>query len=170
MTEALVDDSGYPRQDLDVYQVRHARHKIICKQLRLVCFWSVLFVFPYESHGVLPAELHWKFKFFTLREVWMEFGKRHPKHFKQMSIQVFRDVTLCCLANNCYCFEGSWHCHVQRSSLPEALKTNVTCLQDVRYHLTSGTALHSGPESWITPLWKHHDLYLVVAAQNIQMF
>jgi len=30
MTEALVDDSGYPRQDLDVYQVRHARHKIIC--------------------------------------------------------------------------------------------------------------------------------------------
>lgn len=30
MTEALVDDGGYPRQDLDVYQVRHARHKIIC--------------------------------------------------------------------------------------------------------------------------------------------
>lgn len=38
MTEALVDDGGYPRQDLDVYQVRHARHKIICKELHLVCF------------------------------------------------------------------------------------------------------------------------------------
>jgi hypothetical protein len=36
MTEALVDDSGYPRQDVDVYQVRDARHKIICK-------WHVLF-------------------------------------------------------------------------------------------------------------------------------
>jgi hypothetical protein len=30
MTEALVDDSGYPRQDLDVYQVRNSRHTIIC--------------------------------------------------------------------------------------------------------------------------------------------
>ncbi|KDR07730.1 26S proteasome non-ATPase regulatory subunit 9 [Zootermopsis nevadensis] len=30
MTEALVDDCGYPRQDIDVYQVRDARHKIIC--------------------------------------------------------------------------------------------------------------------------------------------
>ncbi|PSN47597.1 26S proteasome non-ATPase regulatory subunit 9 [Blattella germanica] len=29
MTESLVDNGGYPRQDLDVYQVRHARHKII---------------------------------------------------------------------------------------------------------------------------------------------
>lgn len=38
MTEALVDGSGYPRQDLDVYQVRHARHKIICKQCQLLCF------------------------------------------------------------------------------------------------------------------------------------
>ncbi|KAJ9579558.1 hypothetical protein L9F63_004743 [Diploptera punctata] len=30
MTEPLVDANGYPRQDLDVYQVRHARHQIIC--------------------------------------------------------------------------------------------------------------------------------------------
>jgi hypothetical protein len=37
LTEALVDDSGYPRQDLDVYQVRHARHRIICKLQHLVC-------------------------------------------------------------------------------------------------------------------------------------
>nr|CAD7576342.1 unnamed protein product [Timema californicum] len=30
MQESLVDSEGYPRQDIDVYQVRHARHKIIC--------------------------------------------------------------------------------------------------------------------------------------------
>ncbi|CAK9822174.1 26S proteasome non-ATPase regulatory subunit 9 [Anthophora retusa] len=30
MDEALVDSEGYPRNDIDVYQVRHARHKIIC--------------------------------------------------------------------------------------------------------------------------------------------
>jgi hypothetical protein len=45
MTEALVDDSGYPRQDLDVYQVRNARHKIICKQQALcVVFPAFLFL------------------------------------------------------------------------------------------------------------------------------
>lgn len=32
MKDALVDKDGYPRQDIDVYQVRHARHKIICLQ------------------------------------------------------------------------------------------------------------------------------------------
>lgn len=31
MSEPLVDNQGYPREDIDVYQVRHARHKIICK-------------------------------------------------------------------------------------------------------------------------------------------
>ncbi|XP_076645126.1 26S proteasome non-ATPase regulatory subunit 9 isoform X1 [Halictus rubicundus] len=30
MDDPLVDSEGYPRQDIDVYQVRHARHKIIC--------------------------------------------------------------------------------------------------------------------------------------------
>ncbi|XP_076165601.1 26S proteasome non-ATPase regulatory subunit 9 [Ptiloglossa arizonensis] len=30
MNDSLVDPAGYPRQDIDVYQVRHARHKIIC--------------------------------------------------------------------------------------------------------------------------------------------
>ncbi len=28
MRESLVDDDGYPRNDIDVYQVRHARHQI----------------------------------------------------------------------------------------------------------------------------------------------
>ncbi|XP_011498560.1 PREDICTED: 26S proteasome non-ATPase regulatory subunit 9 [Ceratosolen solmsi marchali] len=32
MTDNLVDLEGYPRNDIDVYQVRHARHKIICLQ------------------------------------------------------------------------------------------------------------------------------------------
>ncbi|XP_022658486.1 26S proteasome non-ATPase regulatory subunit 9-like isoform X2 [Varroa jacobsoni] len=32
MTEPLVDRDGYPRNDIDVYQVRKARHDIICLQ------------------------------------------------------------------------------------------------------------------------------------------
>ncbi|KAK3856888.1 hypothetical protein Pcinc_019148 [Petrolisthes cinctipes] len=32
MTEAVVDTEGYPRSDIDVYQVRHARHQIKCLQ------------------------------------------------------------------------------------------------------------------------------------------
>ena len=31
MTQPLVDDEGFPRADIDVYQVRTTRHKIICK-------------------------------------------------------------------------------------------------------------------------------------------
>lgn len=32
MTDPLVDDAGFPRNDIDVYQVRQARHQIICLQ------------------------------------------------------------------------------------------------------------------------------------------
>ncbi|XP_043482949.1 26S proteasome non-ATPase regulatory subunit 9 [Leptopilina heterotoma] len=32
MSDELVDLDGFPRGDIDVYQVRHARHKIICLQ------------------------------------------------------------------------------------------------------------------------------------------
>lgn len=32
MNEPLVDADGYPRADVDIYQVRTARHNIICKQ------------------------------------------------------------------------------------------------------------------------------------------
>jgi hypothetical protein len=81
----------------------------------------------------------------------MELGKRHLKQFKQM-IQVFRDVTVRCVANNYCCFEGSWHCHIEGFSLLEGLMINVTYLRDVGNHLTSGTALHCTPESWILPL------------------
>lgn len=31
MQDPLVDGDGYPRSDVDVYKVRHARHRIICK-------------------------------------------------------------------------------------------------------------------------------------------
>lgn len=31
MTEPLVDSEGYPLSNIDVYQVRHARHQIKCK-------------------------------------------------------------------------------------------------------------------------------------------
>uniref|UniRef100_U5ER96 26S proteasome non-ATPase regulatory subunit 9 n=1 Tax=Corethrella appendiculata TaxID=1370023 RepID=U5ER96_9DIPT len=30
MNDSLVDADGYPRNDVDVYQIRNARHKIIC--------------------------------------------------------------------------------------------------------------------------------------------
>ncbi|CAN7995767.1 unnamed protein product [Ixodes hexagonus] len=30
MNEPLVDNEGFPRSDIDVYKVRHARHRIIC--------------------------------------------------------------------------------------------------------------------------------------------
>lgn len=32
MTESLTDLEGFPRNDIDVYQVRHARHEINCLQ------------------------------------------------------------------------------------------------------------------------------------------
>ncbi|KAL7986659.1 hypothetical protein Chor_012942 [Crotalus horridus] len=32
MSEPLVDADGYPRADVDIYQVRTVRHNIICKQ------------------------------------------------------------------------------------------------------------------------------------------
>ena len=32
MEQPLVDGEGYPRSDIDVYSVRHARHQIICKR------------------------------------------------------------------------------------------------------------------------------------------
>lgn len=32
MREPLIDGEGYPRTDIDVYQVRHARHQIKCLQ------------------------------------------------------------------------------------------------------------------------------------------
>ena len=34
MDEPLVDGEGFPRSDIDVYQVRHARHSIRCKVTR----------------------------------------------------------------------------------------------------------------------------------------
>jgi hypothetical protein len=38
MTENLVDIEGYPRNDIDVYQVRLARHKIICTHYNRILF------------------------------------------------------------------------------------------------------------------------------------
>ncbi|XP_045762812.1 26S proteasome non-ATPase regulatory subunit 9 [Maniola jurtina] len=32
MQDSLIDGDGYPRNDIDVYKVRHARHRIICLQ------------------------------------------------------------------------------------------------------------------------------------------
>lgn len=32
MNDPLVDSNGFPRNDIDVYRVRHARHRIICLQ------------------------------------------------------------------------------------------------------------------------------------------
>lgn len=32
MSEDLIDCEGFPRNDIDVHQIRHARHQIICMQ------------------------------------------------------------------------------------------------------------------------------------------
>lgn len=32
MSEDLIDCEGFPRSDIDVHQIRHARHQIICMQ------------------------------------------------------------------------------------------------------------------------------------------
>ncbi|MPC58817.1 26S proteasome non-ATPase regulatory subunit 9 [Portunus trituberculatus] len=32
LSESLIDSEGYPRSDIDVYQVRHARHQIKYKK------------------------------------------------------------------------------------------------------------------------------------------
>ena len=38
MNEALIDREGYPRADIDVYTVRKARQRIICKY-HINCSW-----------------------------------------------------------------------------------------------------------------------------------
>ena len=35
MDGPLVDAEGFPRADIDVYSVRHARHSIICESIAL---------------------------------------------------------------------------------------------------------------------------------------
>lgn len=39
MHDPLVDQEGYPRNDIDVYKVRHARHQIICKSFQFHIFY-----------------------------------------------------------------------------------------------------------------------------------
>lgn len=44
MDDSLVDSEGYPRSDIDVYQVRNARHKIICASNYCVIFSRVILI------------------------------------------------------------------------------------------------------------------------------
>ena len=59
----------------------------------------------------------------TLQEVRMEIWLKTSKTFKQMRIQVFRNVMN--VANNCCCFEGSLYSHIQGFRDLEALKINI---------------------------------------------
>lgn len=45
MHEKLIDDENYPRSDIDVYAVRVARNRIICKKVNIMCqiTWSYIF-------------------------------------------------------------------------------------------------------------------------------
>lgn len=52
----LVDDEGYPRADVNVYQIRTARHNISCKQQCV--FVSGVF---YDSRGQYES-LIWPFR------------------------------------------------------------------------------------------------------------
>lgn len=54
-SESLVDDSGFPRNDIDVYQVRHARHQIICLQNDLKILMKKIETGIQEIHAEFPA-------------------------------------------------------------------------------------------------------------------
>lgn len=43
MKGPLVDAEGYPRADIDIFSVRHARHRIACKILSLTTVLAELF-------------------------------------------------------------------------------------------------------------------------------
>jgi 26S proteasome non-ATPase regulatory subunit 9 len=50
MTAPLVDNEGFPRSDIDVYQVRTVRQKVICKYLHFVTYKN--FYETYLSTGL----------------------------------------------------------------------------------------------------------------------
>lgn len=57
MTDPLVDDSGYPRNDIDVYQVRQARHQIICLQNDLKALMKRIESGLHTVHAETAAQL-----------------------------------------------------------------------------------------------------------------
>ena len=56
MTEPLVDDSGFPLNNIDVYQVRHARHEIICLQNDLKTLMKEIEKGIHEVHATATVE------------------------------------------------------------------------------------------------------------------
>lgn len=50
----LIDTEGYPRSDIDVYSVRHARHKIIC---------TYELIHSFKLHVYSQSQLQWYFVF-----------------------------------------------------------------------------------------------------------
>ncbi|KZC06696.1 26S proteasome non-ATPase regulatory subunit 9 [Dufourea novaeangliae] len=56
MGEPLVDSEGYPKQDIDVYQVRHTRHKIICLQNDLKALMNKIEEGLHKVHGLAGNE------------------------------------------------------------------------------------------------------------------
>lgn len=57
MADPLVDDSGYPRNDIDVYQVRQARHQIICLQNDLKALMKRIESGIHAVHAETAAQL-----------------------------------------------------------------------------------------------------------------
>ncbi|XP_033227767.1 26S proteasome non-ATPase regulatory subunit 9 [Belonocnema kinseyi] len=58
MNDALVDSAGYPRADIDVYQVRHARHKIICLQNDYKAIMKKIEEGLHKVHGLSGISVH----------------------------------------------------------------------------------------------------------------
>ncbi|EAT33834.1 AAEL013890-PA [Aedes aegypti] len=56
MHDPLVDDSGFPRNDIDVYQVRQARHQIICLQNDLKALMKQIEQGLYTVHAETTAQ------------------------------------------------------------------------------------------------------------------
>jgi len=51
MSGPLVDAEGFPRDDIDLYQVRTARHNIVCESAERCC---PLPPSPWASRGTQP--------------------------------------------------------------------------------------------------------------------
>ncbi|XP_064488283.1 26S proteasome non-ATPase regulatory subunit 9-like [Ornithodoros turicata] len=55
MDEPLIDSQGFPRSDIDVYKVRHARHNIICLMNDHKAIMREIETALHRFHGSVPS-------------------------------------------------------------------------------------------------------------------
>jgi len=87
MTEPLVDPEGYPRNDIDVYQVRLARHRIICKFRNFFyrpCTFFILKLWNFSSMSCKSDVIYCKGLQTDYKELTKQIEKEIHLHHKQM--------------------------------------------------------------------------------------